>query len=262
MNLARDPGTYLYNGPAPWNNGFARTAVHNTVTVDDQEQMRRVGRFLWVDWAEASGRAYASNGNACADRFEGEHDGYRRFGVTHRRAVQWLGGSGWVIVDDISDESEGAEHDVGLHWLAADLPFEVADSPFQVVFKSECARIRWNIVSSVPGSAAIVRTGKQVAINGMSDLGNAQTQLLGWEASTYGELRPAVSLVQRARSRLPIRIVTVVLTDERCAFELRDREVVISRDKSHEGSESASEYRVNLLAENSDFFRNGFVSTA
>ena len=24
-----------------------------------------------------------------------------RFGVKHRRAVQWLGGAGWVIVDDI-----------------------------------------------------------------------------------------------------------------------------------------------------------------
>ncbi len=96
--------------------------------------MRRVGRFLWVDWAQASGRAYASNGRACADRFKGEHDGYRRLGVTHRRAVQWLGGSGWVIVDDIADEVSAAEHDVCLHWLAADLPFEVADSPFQVVF--------------------------------------------------------------------------------------------------------------------------------
>lgn len=248
MNLARDPGTYLYNGSAPWNNGFAGTAVHNTVTVDGQDQMRRIGRFLWVDWAQASGRAYASNGRAYADRFEGEHDGYRGLGVTHRRAVQWLGGSGWVIVDDIADEVETAEHDVCLHWLAADLPFEVADSPFQIVFASEGARIRWSIVSSVPGSAAILRAGKQVAINGMSDFGSVEAQLLGWEASTYGELQPAVSLVQRVRSRLPVRFVTVVLTDESCSFELRDSEVVISRDNLHEKSADVSEYRVSLSA--------------
>jgi hypothetical protein len=54
INLARDAGTYLYNGPAPWNNGLAGTAVHNTVTVNQQDQMRRAGRFLWVDWAQAS----------------------------------------------------------------------------------------------------------------------------------------------------------------------------------------------------------------
>jgi Heparinase II/III-like protein/Heparinase II/III N-terminus len=249
INLARDPGTYLYNGSTPWNNGFAGTAVHNTVTVDDQDQMRRVGRFLWVDWAQASSRAYASNSHNCADRFEGEHDGYRRLGVTHRRAVQWLGGSGWVIVDDIADRAdrnEAAEHDACLHWLAADLPFEVADSPFQIVFTSDGARIRWSIVSSVLGSAAIVRAGKSIATNKTSDFGNAEAPLLGWEASTYGELRPAVSLVQRVRSRLPIRFVTVVLTDERCTFELRDNEVVILRDKLHEKSARVPEYRVKL----------------
>ncbi|MGB7600068.1 MAG: alginate lyase family protein [Candidatus Sulfotelmatobacter sp.] len=248
MNLARDPGTYLYNGSASWNNGFAGTAVHNTVTVDGQDQMRRVGRFLWVDWAQASGRAHASKNDAYADRFEGEHDGYRRFGVAHRRAVQWLDGSGWVIVDDISDEVEAAEHDVCLRWLAADLPFEVADSPFQVAFKSESAQIRWSIVASVPGSAAIVRAGKSIAINGMSIVENTEERLLGWEASTYGELRPAVSLVQRARSRLPIRFVTVVLTDERCTFELRESEAVIVRDKLHDKSAKLPEYRVSLSA--------------
>ena len=57
VNLARDAGTYLYNGEPPWNNGFAGTAVHNTVTVDRQDQMRRAGRFLWLDWAQASGQS-------------------------------------------------------------------------------------------------------------------------------------------------------------------------------------------------------------
>jgi hypothetical protein len=247
MNLARDPGTYLYNGSTPWNNGFAGTSVHNTVTIDHQDQMSRVGRFLWVDWAQASGRAYASNRHARADRFEGEHDGYRRLGVTHRRALQWLGGSGWIIVDDISSEAEAAEHEVCVHWLAANLPFEVVDWPFQVVFTSDVARIRWSIVSSVPGIPAMVRAGKPLAINGTSAFENAETPLLGWEAATYGELQPAVSLMQRARSRLPIRFVTVVLTDEECTFELRESEVVILRD-INEKSGDVPEYRVNLSA--------------
>ena len=247
INLARDPGTYLYNGPEPWNNGLAGTAVHNTVTVDHQDQMRRAGRFLWVDWAQGWGRAYISPEHSCADRFEGEHDGYRRFGGTHRRSVQWLAGSGWIVVDDILDDNgETGDHDVRLHWLAADLPFEVTDSPFQVVFKSEQSRIRWSIFSSDPGSAVVVRAGNQISENALLEFSGADMQLLGWEASTYGELRPAVSLVRQACSQLPVRFVTVVLTDERCRLESNGEEIVVLRDNVQAESVNVSQYRVNL----------------
>ena len=244
INLARDPGTYLYNGAVPWNNGFAGTAVHNTVTVDHQDQMRRAGRFLWVDWAQASGRVYPSSGDA-PDSFEGQHDGYKRFGASHRRMVRWLAGSGWVIVDDI--EGSG-EHDVRLHWLAADLPFEIAGSSFlQVAFKTGDSQIRWNIFSSAPGSPAVIREGKGKKIttvtNTKSDeIADAETQLLGWESPTYGDLQPAVSLLYQTRSQLPIRFVTVVLTDERCKIESRGNEIVISDNESEI-------YRVNLVSE-------------
>ena len=238
INLARDPGTYLYNGPPPWNNGCAGTAVHNTVTIDHLDQMRRAGRFLWVEWAQASGRVYSSNGDLCTDRFEGEHDGYRRVGVTHRRAVQWLAGSGWIVVDDIDG---AAEHDVRLHWLVADLPFHVSVSPFRVAFEHDQVRIQWNIFSSFPGSAEIIRAGKRVAIEGLPEGENEDidAQLLGWEAPTYGKLQPAVSLVQQIRAQLPVRFVTVVLTDEQCALETQSSEIVVRTIRSV--------YRVNLL---------------
>jgi hypothetical protein len=220
INLARDAGTYLYNGPPPWNNGLAATAVHNTVVVDDRDQMRRASRFLWVDWAQASGRAYSVSSQACADRFEGEHDGYKSIGVKHRRTVQWLAGAGWVIVDDV--EGTGV-HDARLHWLMADLPYEVSDSPFQVVFTSGQSRARCSILASSPGNAAVIRAGARVEGSPTS----VETQLLGWESPTYGDLRPAVSLVYEIRSQLPIRIVTAILTDERCNLESRDGELVI-----------------------------------
>jgi hypothetical protein len=240
INLARDAGTYLYNGSPPWNNGLAGTAVHNTVTVDHRDQMNRAGRFLWVDWAQASGRSYSSPDQVYADRFEGEHDGYKRFGVKHRRTVQWLAGAGWVIVDDI----EGAGvHDACLHWLAADLPYEVSDSPFQVVFTMGQSRVRWSIFAGVPGSAAVIRSGKQAwkrnGKHSAPDVMDADTHLLGWESPTYGALRPAVSLIYETRSQLPVRFVTVVLTDERCKVESADGQLVILRDDSEV-------YRVNL----------------
>jgi hypothetical protein len=225
INLARDAGTYLYNGPPPWNNGLAGTAVHNTVTVDHRDQMRRAGRFLWVDWAQATGRLLSASGRACADRFEGEHDGYKRLGVRHRRTVQWLHGAGWLIVDDI----EGAGvHDARLHWLMADLPYEVSGSPFQVVFTSGQSKVRCSIVASSPGNAAIIRAGAR--IEGNSAI--ADTHLLGWESPTYGDLQHAVSLVYETRSQLPVRFVTAILTDEKCKLESKDEQVVISLNES------------------------------
>ena len=223
INLARDAGTYLYNGPPPWNNGLAGTAVHNTVMIDHRDQMRRAGRFLWLDWAQASGRACSASGRACADRFEGEHDGYKRCGVKHRRTVQWLAGAGWIIVDDI--DGPGV-HDVRLHWLMADLPYEVSDSPFQAAFTSGQSRVRCCILSSPEGNGEIIRAGTER--NSVCP----DMRLLGWESPTYGDLRPAVSLIYEIRSQLPVRIVTVILTDERSKYELRDEQLMVSLGES------------------------------
>jgi hypothetical protein len=250
FNLARDPGTYLYNGPAPWNNAFAGTAVHNTVVINGEDQMRRVGRFLWTDWAQASGRVSTSPGSVSPDRFEGEHDGYKRFGVTHRRTVQWLADAGWVIVDKV--EGSG-EHDLRLHWLAADLPYEVSASPFQIAFVLDQERIRWNIFSSVPGSAAVIRSGKRAWMNQLLDQEpiGPDMQLLGWESPTYGNLQPAVSLVYQTRSHLPVSFVTVILTDDGCRLESRGERVVVLRKSEWQEPNESVIYSVNLLASES-----------
>jgi hypothetical protein len=238
INLTRDAGTYLYNGPAPWNNGLAGTAVHNTVTVDHRDQMRRAGRFLWVDWAQASGRSYSSLSEACADRFEGEHDGYKRFGVTHRRMVQWLGGAGWVIVDDILGTGE---HDARLHWLVADVPYEASDEFFQVTFRSGRSPIRWNIFAEPTANGAIIRAGVRVQGNRLVE----DAQMLGWESPAYGDLQPAISLVYQTRSPLPVRFVTAVLTDERSRIESADGQLVVLSDE-------VEIYRVSLSAKGTD----------
>jgi hypothetical protein len=234
INLARDAGTYLYNGPPPWNNGLAGSAVHNIITVDHRDQMRRASRFLWVDWAQGSGRLDSSRGDATIDCFEGEHDGYRNLGIELRRRVQWLRGAGWVIVDDV--QGSGV-HDVRLHWLAADLPFEISESPFEVVFAAGQSRIRWNMFASSEATAAVVRAGNIVwSGKGLLPV-HENDRLLGWESRTYGDLQPAVSLAYHTRSLLPVRFVTAILTDERCRLESTDGDLVISTFESGKESE-------------------------
>lgn len=50
-NLLRDAGTFSYNAKdAAW---FAGTSAHNTVTFDNNDQMPRLGRFLFGDWLKS-----------------------------------------------------------------------------------------------------------------------------------------------------------------------------------------------------------------
>jgi hypothetical protein len=247
INLARDPGTYLYNGPAPWNNALAGTALHNTITVDNSDQMRRAGRFLWLDWAQASGTAHRSDGAVYADRFEGEHDGYRRIGLKHRRAVQFIADACWLIVDDLNGPGE---HDLRLHWLTPDLPFEVRDSLFQVVFNSGESQIQWSMFASTRANRGIVRAGNRINEDQLPLLSGETEQLLGWEAATYGDLRPAISLVCEARSHLPVRFVTVILTDERWSVKLRNESLSIFNRSPIGGSQNQSQiFRIGLSPE-------------
>jgi hypothetical protein len=230
LNLARDAGTYLYNGEPPWNNGLAGTAVHNTVMVDRQDQMRRAGRFLWLDWAQASGRSFSTNLSKTSadspDCFEGEHNGYRRIGVKHRRTVQSITEDAWVIVDDLLG---AGEHELRLHWLLPDLPLEVsASSPFCAAFSAEKVRFHWNVFCSSPGSAAVIRGGK-VLTGGPT---GGDEELLGWESPTYGERCPAISLLYHVQAALPVRIVTATLAGEAVQLSQSDGQLVLSRENS------------------------------
>ena len=227
LNLARDAGTYLYNGEPPWNNGLAGTSVHNTVMVDRRDQMRRAGRFLWLDWAQASGRSFSTRLSKTStdspDCFEGEHNGYRRLGVTHRRMVQCVTEDAWVIVDDLLGTGE---HELRLHWLLPDLPFEVsATSPFCAVLSAEKVRFRWSVFSGSPGSVAVIRGGESLT-------GDGNHELLGWESPTYGERCPAISLLYRVEAPLPVRIVSAILAGEALQLRQSDSNLVLSRDAS------------------------------
>lgn len=222
LNLARDPGTYLYNGEPPWDNVFAGTAVHNTVMVDGRDQMRRAGRFLWLDWAHASGQS-SSRSSHYPDRFDGEHDGYRQLAVRHCRSVDSVSEDAWLIMDDLFGSGE---HELRLHWLLPDFPLTVIPgNNLAALLTTEKARFSWNIFSSAPGTPSIIRAGKKQHGGDDAQEGN----VFGWESPTYGELRPATSLLYQVRARLPVRLITVVLVNDSFQVQLQGSNVALLR---------------------------------
>jgi heparinase II/III-like protein len=226
VNLACDPGTYLYNGAPPWDNGLARTCVHNALTADGEDQMRRAGRFLWVDWSSATRLTSNSSPGTLERYFEGEHNGYDRLGVTHHRVVKFLSDGCWLVIDDARGTGE---HEVCLQWLLPDLPINrVSANPFEVSFDFEQTPILWTIFASAPGNASLIRGGKSLA----GTLEQNDTRTLGWVSPTYGELKPAVSLVYRVKSSLPVRLITVLLVGPQFRLESNATQISIYQSAS------------------------------
>jgi asparagine synthase (glutamine-hydrolysing) len=174
QNIACDAGTYRYNAPAPWDNGLARSAVHNTITVDDQDQMTRVSRFMWVNWAR--GRVLQSAESPQLTLWEGEHDGYCRLTppVLCRRAVVGVDADTWLIVDTLMS---ARAHRIRLHWLLADFPYrQVADG---LILATPQGDYYIQAGCSTPPEFELVRADPQGT--------------RGWRSLSYGHKIPAIS---------------------------------------------------------------------
>ncbi len=172
-NIVMDAGTYLYSGEGIWRNGLARTAVHNTVTVDGLDQMKMLTRFTWTNWSH--GKVLCHDENI----WQGEHDGYTRLSdpVDHKRTVMSLGEDRWLVVDHLSATKS---HHYALHWLLNDFPFERQEN-------------------SVFLSASSVKYKTQVGLfngNGNFSLVRADpNSTRGWRSRYYGEKEPAISVM-------------------------------------------------------------------
>jgi Heparinase II/III-like protein/Heparinase II/III N-terminus len=200
VNVFCDAGTYSYHAPAPFDHGFASTCYHNTVTVDDRDQMTRLSRFLWADWAHAHVRREAHDSLRMLD---GKHDGYAKAGVTHRRRVIHAEADVWIVVDDLTGRGE---HTLQLQWLMPDASFTIV-SPGVVDLGLSPGKARIYLASSRESSVDMVRAGVRIA--GVA--AGAPDPARGWLARHYARKAPALSLAAACRTTLPLRFVTVVM---------------------------------------------------
>lgn len=178
VNVACDAGTYLYHGKGAWQNGLARTDVHNTVVVDGMDQMTRMSRFTWVNWSKGTVLR-----NKPYQRFPcwmGEQDGYSRLKdpVTHRRAVLMLDDTRWLVVDWLV---AAKTHLYRSHWLLADYPYSINRKLNTVIQKIENHRL-------------LVQTGLLEGQGAISLVRGDAKSRCGWRSRYYGEKSPAISL--------------------------------------------------------------------
>jgi len=211
-NIAADAGTYLYNSPPPWDNSLDRTAVHNTLMIENQEQMTRAGRFLWLDRAQAQVLDYQPkpvHGKLWA---VAQHDGYRQLGLVHRRKVQW-DGIGWQVEDEVLQQSahpDKRESTVMLHWLLPDWPWEILEKSLpRLRLHAPSGWVELTLQGGVglemqPGDnrLQLVRAGVLLLGDGVAEPN------WGWRSPTYGYKEPALAVRYRVQGALPLRLVT------------------------------------------------------
>jgi asparagine synthase (glutamine-hydrolysing) len=185
QNIAIDAGTYLYSGEGIWRNGFAHTSVHNTVTVDHQDQMKMLTRFTWTNWSHGKVLRRAEN------LWQGEHDGYTRLPdpVAHRRTVMALGDDRWLVVDHLTAQKA---HYYALHWLLCDGNYGVQElAPGNGLWLQPTT-------GRPVDSRIILQTG---LLHGAADFSTVRAHpgsRRGWRSQYYGEKEPAISVMLEA----------------------------------------------------------------
>jgi len=188
VNIALDPGTYSYNAEPPWDNALARTVYHNTVSVDDRDQMERKGKFLWLPWISGRVLRYHVVPGRQLAYWEGEHDGYVRLKslVRHCRGILRLAGDHWLVADAL--HSQGL-HRYRVHWMFHDCPYQ------------------WDGVRG----ALLLQTGAgDYHVHAGSCFERCEYSLVrgdgesprGWRAPSYFSLEPALSIAVTASARI------------------------------------------------------------
>lgn len=205
-NIAQDAGTYSYNAPPPWDNPLTSTLVHNTVTVDGREQMTRVSRFLYLDWANATAREHSTDGENVLQRVSAQTEAYARLGIRHARVVTVYPDERWRVEDELLHRGQ-TPRTIRLHWLLPDWEWEaeIRNSRFEIRLKSPLGWVTIETDCSDENCPAVtlVRAG-EVIWGHLS----ACPPTRGWVSPTYSVKNPALSLAVEVKSAKAVRFTT------------------------------------------------------
>jgi len=107
-NLLMDAGSYKYNTDDATIRYFSGTASHNTVMLDDKDQMLKGGRFIWFYWTQCISATLKEQGDSYL--FDGTISAFSHVhnGIRHRRSVlKHKGVPEWTVWDEVVNAPEG-----------------------------------------------------------------------------------------------------------------------------------------------------------
>ena len=182
--LALDAGTYSYNSPPPWQNPLTASRVHNTVTINSQDQMVRVSKFLYSQWGESS----LAQSDPQVVTAIASINGPEKY--THCRIFQFEPDGSLLIQDEIDLVSDLAKSVFEIHWLLAGTDWQPnAEDGVVLVGFVNGARYQVTVSSSIQlHQFRVTQGGKNIA----GDLPCQPSD--GWYSPTYLVKETATSM--------------------------------------------------------------------
>ncbi len=189
-----DGGNYKYNTRKEWNHYFRSTFAHNTVIVDDQSQAIPYKEFRWLYRGKTKLNKFFDNEKYAL--FDGEHNGFDRLGVTHRRVVFLLKNESCVVIIDRLTGN-------GRH-------------KFQQLFHFEPVDIKLNddngicVVRNDDVSIKIIPSNVDNSLSSSIVIGQ-DNPVQGWISHEYGEKIASPTLIYEKVSICPAYFITSIL---------------------------------------------------
>jgi hypothetical protein len=222
LNIARDAGTYHYNAAPPWENALTHTSIHNTVTVNGNDQFTRASRFLYLDWKGVAS-SFSKGASEPAGEWQGllaYHAAYAHpFEVIHNREATAYPGDRWLVVDRLERLHQHGDGELNyrLHWLLPDWAWklEQAGDKTTCQIQSPHGWVTLNIEvkpsSSHPDpDAALLQPVVTLARAGSVVWGDLPDcpATRGWVSPTYSVKNPALSLAVEVKSAHSVELIT------------------------------------------------------
>lgn len=158
-----DPGTPSYTGDPELRNAFRATRAHATVAVDGLEQAPILADRLFALPDVSGARLLAFEAGGPAALFVGEHRGFARAGVVHRREIAVTEG-GVAVVDRLA--GAGA-HRIELRWPfaspAARLRPTSREEAIQLARLARQVSLRWSFDPTHAVEVPLGRAGRLLA---------------------------------------------------------------------------------------------------
>ncbi len=207
LNIAQDSGTYLYNAEPPWNNIFTSTLLHNTVTINHQEQMQRAGKFLYLHWAQ--GQLLSHTKNEISESFSAQHDGYQKLGILHQRTLTAFHDGHWEVKDVLKPTSAPKPITARLHWLLLDADYHMTEQDTLIHLSLFYPIGTATLSCTAESEESLLNIRYQLIRAGNLLCGSGEAfPWVGWVSPHYGTKTPALSLAVEILAKPPIRFIS------------------------------------------------------